>query len=159
MTTQKRLHRSILKNTWVRLVAFISLASGVVTLLGYFGFYPKKSQPVTSSIVGVRLPEAEKPQSESAVPNRASTSQTSFGAKSPNISHVKRSVKIQYDAAVPEHASEKIVPIPTVESSVLSSTTQISTGDQSANINGVGSDVNINYGAPSQGQDGNKPGE
>jgi hypothetical protein len=143
----------------VWLVAFITLASGVVSLLGYFGYYPKKFHPVPSSIEAVRLPETGKPQSESAVPNPASTSQTSLGAKSPNISHVKGSVKIHYDAHVPAHASVKIVPIPTVGPSVMPSTTQTTIGDQSPNINGVGSDVNINYGAPSQKQDGNKPGE
>jgi len=159
MTRQKRLHRSILKNTWVRLVAFITLASGVVSLLGYFGYSPKKSLPVPSSIVGTRLPETGKSQPESAAPNRASTSQASIGAKSPNISHVKGRVKIHYDASVPVHASDKIIPIPTVGPSVMPSTTQSSTGDQSPNINGVDSDVNISYGSPSQKKDDKKPGE
>lgn len=54
MVPQKRLLRSNLKSIWVWLVALVGLGSGVVSLLGYFGYYPKKPIPTPSGIDTVR---------------------------------------------------------------------------------------------------------
>lgn len=110
------------------------------------GLVPKVSAPIKSTIPS--LP----------TPTHPTSTQSSFGAQSPNVSGVQHSVRIQYIApavGLSEGSAEQAPLAPPASSGRMHSTIQTSHGPQSPNVSDVRGSIDIRYGSAtvaSQGQ-------
>jgi hypothetical protein len=146
MRTRKTSNQSRFRSA---IVKSLGVAANIIAILTFFLALqsgPEKTTRPTTAPVAFRL------KSQGDALAGAPVVQFSAGSESPNLNHVLRDVRIDYDS--PVRTTERISSSGTVarlhrlQPKYANSKSQTSLGDGSPNISGVAGSVEIKYGLP-----------
>jgi hypothetical protein len=144
---KESLLRRALDSSPVKLFEVIAAVIGLVFAIGPL-LHRQAAGNVQKSSLAVNTPLSRPDVRELPSPVRRPASQTSFGARSPNVRDVQHDVKIRYESGAKGTAGA----LAWNESAIAPkspghtpSIDQTSIGDQSPNVSGVGGSVEIDY--------------
>jgi hypothetical protein len=141
--------RKVCESTAAKVISLVATIIGVVISLSSIPHkQPSSTNTVSSAVVSGVVTGSTTRLLQ--VPTHHSTFQSSSGPQSPNVSGVRRNVRIQYgstDDGPPDPSPKDQLPVVPASSALTGSTTQTSHGLQSPNISGIDGNIDVQYGS------------